>query len=80
MLWRVYVKFSNQTCSIVCTGCQASTKTYNYGHYLCMILNAGFQNLGKLNMGFDVLLIWLNRGNQKFLGLGASAVNKGIIP
>ena len=36
--------------------CQASTKTHNYSHYLCMFLNAGFQNLCKLNTGFDVLL------------------------
>ena len=25
-------------------------------HYLCMFLNAGFQNLGKLNTGFDLIL------------------------
>ena len=57
MLWRVYVQFSNQTCFIMCIGCQASTKTHNYGHYFCLFLNAGFQNLGKLNTGFDVLPI-----------------------
>ena len=56
MLWRVYVKFSIQTCFVVCTGCQASTITHNFRHYLCMFVNAGFQNLGKLNTGMDVLL------------------------
>ena len=56
-LWRVYVKFSNQTYFVVCTGCQASTKAHNYRHCLCMFVNASFQNLGKLNTGFDVI-IW----------------------
>ena len=40
----------------MCPGCQASTKTHTYGHYSCMFLIAGFQNLGNLNSGFDFLL------------------------
>ena len=55
------VKFSNQTCFVVCTECQTSTKRHNYGHYLCMLLNAGFQNLGKLNTGFDLILSFKQR-------------------
>ena len=47
----------------MCTGCQASIKTHNYGHYLCTFLNAGFQNLGKLNTGFDVLLLRASLGS-----------------
>ena len=66
-LWRVYVKFSNQTCFVVCTGCQSSTNTHKNGHYLCMFLNAGFQNLGKLNIGFDVILTSLLNGKNVLL-------------
>ena len=35
-------------------GHQASTKTHNYSHHLCMFLSTGFRNLGELNTDSDV--------------------------
>ena len=53
-------------------------KNTTYGHYLCMFLNAGFQNLGKLNTGFNVLLLSkasLRRGGGKVaLGFGPGRI------